>query len=68
MVELLSIPPLPFILVEMGREKPLIHFVVEPDFIERVDEFRYKNHFPTRAAAIKWLIEFALKQKPKIER
>ena len=29
-------------------------------------DFRYRNRFPTRAAAIKWLLDWALKQKPSV--
>jgi hypothetical protein len=51
----------------MGTDKPLLNFVIEPDLLKRVDDFRYKNRFPTRAAAIKWLLGWALDQKPKVE-
>jgi hypothetical protein len=48
----------------MGTDKPLLNFVIEPELLKRVDDFRYKNRFPTRAAAIKWLLAWALDQKP----
>ena len=48
----------------MPNEKPLLNFVVEPDLLKRIDDFRYKQRFPTRAAAIKWLLDWALSQKP----
>jgi hypothetical protein len=47
----------------MGTDKPLLNFVIEPDLLKRVDDFRYKNRFPTRAAAIKWLLKAALDAK-----
>lgn len=47
----------------MGTEKPVINFVIEEDFLKRVDDFRYRHRFPTRAAAIKWLLDAALKAK-----
>ena len=45
-------------------QKPLLNFVIEPELLERVDDFRYKHRFESRAAAIKWLLDWALKQKP----
>jgi hypothetical protein len=48
----------------MGSEKPLLNFVIEPDLLKRIDDFRFKQRFQTRAAAIKWLLDWALSQKP----
>jgi hypothetical protein len=31
-----------------------------------IDDFRFKNRFDKRAAAIKWLLDWALKQRPKV--
>jgi hypothetical protein len=45
-------------------DKPYLNFVVEEQLLKRVDDFRYKHRFPTRAAAIKWLLDWALNQKP----
>jgi hypothetical protein len=49
----------------MPSEKPLLNFVIEPDLLKRVDDFRFHYRFSSRAAAIKWLLEWALKQNPK---
>ena len=51
----------------MSSEKPLLNFVIDPDLLKRIDDFRYKQRFPTRAAAIKWLLDFALNQKPAVK-
>ena len=32
--------------------------------LKRLDDFRFKHRFMSRAAAVKWLLEFALDQKP----
>jgi hypothetical protein len=48
----------------MPSEQPFLHFVIDADLLERVDDFRFKYRFATRAAAIKWLLAWALKQKP----
>lgn len=45
----------------MATDKPLLNFVIDPELLKKVDDFRYKHRFPTRAAAIKWLLEAALK-------
>lgn len=41
-----------------------LHFLVPDELLQAIDNWRYANHFPTRAAAIKWLLEWALAQKP----
>jgi hypothetical protein len=47
-----------------SSEKQFLHFVIEPVLLERLDDFRFKHRFPTRAAAIKWLLNWGLGQKP----
>jgi hypothetical protein len=32
--------------------------------LKRIDDFRFKHRFESRAAAIKWLLDWALAQKP----
>ena len=49
-----------------GSEKPFLSFVIDPDLLKRIDDFRFKNRFATRAAAIKWLLDWALDQKPVV--
>jgi len=51
----------------MLEKKSLLHFVIQPDLLKSIDDWRYRNQFPTRASAIIWLINFALKQKPKAD-
>jgi hypothetical protein len=51
----------------MGSEKPFLSFVIEPEFLKRIDDFRFKHHFESRAAAIKWLLDWALSQKPAVK-
>ena len=48
----------------MGSEKPLLNFVIEQDLLNRIDDYRFTNRFATRAAAIKWLLAWALDQSP----
>lgn len=47
----------------MSSDKPVLNFYVDPDLLKRLDDFRFKARFPSRAAAIKWLLEAALKAK-----
>lgn len=44
----------------------LVNVLMEPDLIERLDDFRYTKRFPSRAAAIKWLLTWALDQAPEV--
>jgi hypothetical protein len=46
-------------------DKPILNFIIDPALLKRVDDFRYKHRFPNRAAAVKWLLDFALKQNPQ---
>jgi hypothetical protein len=48
----------------MSMNKTLLNFIVDDSLLKRIEDFRFKNRFPTRAAAIKWLLDWALKQKP----
>lgn len=48
----------------MGKEKALLNFVVGAELLKRVDDFRFKHRFPSRAGAIKWLLDWALRQRP----
>ena len=59
----LSIPNVAVILGRMGTEKPFLHFNVDEDLLKKLDDFRFKHRFESRAAAIRWLVEAALKAK-----
>jgi hypothetical protein len=50
----------------MSVNKTLLNFIVDDGLLKRIEDFRFKNRFPTRAAAIKWLLDWALKQKPSV--
>ncbi len=51
----------------MASTKPLITMVMDPELLERIDDFRYGMRMPTRAAAIRWLLVSALDQNPLAE-
>lgn len=46
-------------------ESPKIIITMPQKLIDEVDDFRFDNRFQSRAEAIRWLIEWALKQNPK---
>lgn len=48
----------------MASNKPFLNFVIDEELLKKIDNFRYDNRFPSRAAAIKWLLAWALKQNP----
>ena len=48
----------------MPSTLPLLHITMPPALLKRIEDFRFKHRFPSRAAAVKWLIDFALSQKP----
>jgi metal-responsive CopG/Arc/MetJ family transcriptional regulator len=37
---------------------------IPPDLLKRIDEYRWRNRLPSRAAAIRKLIELGLALKP----
>lgn len=47
----------------VGTDKPILNFVVDPELLKKLDDFRFKYRFVTRAAAVKWLLEAALAAK-----
>ena len=50
----------------MSINRTLLNFIVDDSLLKRIEDFRFRNRFPTRAAAIKWLLDWALKQKPSV--
>jgi hypothetical protein len=45
-------------------DKQILNFVIDPDLLKRIDDFRFRHRFESRAAAVKWLLNWALEQKP----
>jgi metal-responsive CopG/Arc/MetJ family transcriptional regulator len=43
--------------------KPILNFVIEPALLRRLDDFWHDNRFPTRAEAVRWLIQAGLDKK-----
>ena len=61
---IVAIPVILVILNVMGSVKPFLHFVISPELLKRVDDFRFRCRFESRAATIKWLLAWALDQGP----
>lgn len=45
----------------MTTEKPILNFVVDPDLLSRIDDFRFENRIASRSEAIRRLVEKGLK-------
>jgi hypothetical protein len=43
----------------------MVHMRMEPVLLKRVDDFRFKHRFENRSQAIRWLLDWALGQKPQ---
>lgn len=49
----------------MASQKPMLTFVIDDALLRRIDDYRFEHRFESRAAAIKWLMEWALDQTPQ---
>ena len=49
------------------EEKDTQHIQIEMsrEFIKRIDDYRFQRRFLSRAAAIRYLLDYALKQFPE---
>jgi metal-responsive CopG/Arc/MetJ family transcriptional regulator len=47
----------------MTTTKPFLSFVIEEELLKKIDNYRFSKRFPSRAAAIKNLIEIGLEQE-----
>lgn len=46
------------------KDKQLLTILMDRELLERIDDFRYANRFPTRAGAIRWLLQWSLNKAP----
>jgi metal-responsive CopG/Arc/MetJ family transcriptional regulator len=49
------------------RKGQLLHMRYDDQLLRRVDDFRFKHRFESRSEAVRWLLDWALKQKPVLE-
>ena len=47
------------------NEKTILNFMATKKLIEKLDNYRFEMRFKTRAEAVRFLLEWALKQNPK---
>ncbi len=47
-------------------EKQYVNILFDETMLKRIDDFRFKNRFPSRNEAVRWLIGWALDQKPTV--
>jgi len=52
-------------MMKVPSKKPFLAFLVDEDLLRAIDDFRFRWRFESRAAAIKWLLAWALRQDPK---
>ncbi len=48
-----------------ANEKTILNFVTSKELVQRIDDFRFKHRFESRAEAARFLLDWALKQNPK---
>lgn len=51
--------------VLMPADAKLVNTLIDVDLLARIDDFRFSRRFKSRAAAMKYLIDFALQQNPE---
>ncbi len=44
-------------------DKPLINLHIDPKLVKRIDDYRFKHRFESRAAAMRWLMVAAMDAK-----
>jgi hypothetical protein len=55
------------ILMEAGAMKQFLSFIVDSELLRRIDDFRFRWRFGSRADAIRWLLSWALQRDPPVE-
>lgn len=51
--------------VEMPADKTMVTTLMERDLLERIDDFRFGKRFKSRAATMKYLMDWALARNPE---
>jgi metal-responsive CopG/Arc/MetJ family transcriptional regulator len=46
------------------EQKQIVHMRLETTLLKRLDDFRFKCRFESRSEAARWLLKWALRQKP----
>jgi Arc/MetJ-type ribon-helix-helix transcriptional regulator len=49
----------------MSEDDKMMSLRIPESLIHQIDDFRFKYRFMSRTEAIRWLIQYALQQKPR---
>jgi hypothetical protein len=49
------------------KKEQMIHLRFDDGLLKRLEDFRFKHRFESRTGALRWLLDWALKQKPAPE-
>ena len=52
---------------DKSQEKQYVNVLFDESLLKRVDDFRFKHRFASRTETVRWLLDWALKQKPTPE-
>jgi len=47
--------------------KQFLSFIVDSELLRRIDDFRFRWRFGSRADAIRWLLRWALAKEPHVD-
>ena len=50
--------------MEPEKKVILLHLKMEKAMLKKLDDFRFRHRFESRAEAHRWLLDWALDQKP----
>jgi len=48
------------------KDMVILNFPIEQSLLKRLTQFWHRNEFPSRIAAVRWLLAYALEQNPKV--
>lgn len=51
--------------VAVPSDAKLVNTLIDPELLTRIDDFRFTRRFKSRAAAMKYLLDWALRQSPE---
>ncbi len=51
----------------MSYAEKMLHILLPVEMIKKLDNFRFDQRFESRAAAVRYLLDYALEQNPQRE-
>jgi metal-responsive CopG/Arc/MetJ family transcriptional regulator len=52
-------------MADESKQQQYVNVLLDEALIEKIDDFRYGNRFPSRTEAIRWLLNAAIEKKLK---